>query len=127
VEFSAEKTFKGFSAFPAPQGANRVNQTSNGTVVRMKSMQGNAIRAVTTNNLIGNQYEPSPLVFRCRAESCFLAEVWAGETHGGALALSSREKELAQSGPAPRLAVIRIAPVSAMRRLVCPFGVPSQT
>ena len=50
------------------------------------------------------------LVFHRYGDNYFLAEIWTGDTSTGvALARSPREKELAQNGPMPTLAVIRLA------------------
>ena len=49
-------------------------------------------------------------VFRRYGETYFLAEVWAADgSVGHALGRSAREKELAQNGSAPTLAVIKLA------------------
>jgi hypothetical protein len=70
-----------------------------------------ATKAITTQHLIGKSLEEPPrMVFRCYGDTYFLAEVWAGDgSTGNALKPSAREKEIAQGGPAPTLAVIRLA------------------
>jgi hypothetical protein len=48
-------------------------------------------------------------MFHRYGQSYFLAEIWNGYTSvGQALTVSQREKELAGSGAAPTLAVIRL-------------------
>ena len=93
-----------------PQGAYRVNEFSQGAVVWINSAQGDATKAVTTFNVDGQkQTEPARLVFHCYGQNCFLAEIWSGDSSAGrALARSPREKELAQSGAAPPLAMIQV-------------------
>jgi hypothetical protein len=92
-----------------PQGAYRVDEVSNAGVIALKTMH--AAKATTTLNLTGKSLnEPPRLVFRCYGDTYFLAEIWAGDgSRGHALSHSAREKELAQSGSAPTLAVIRLA------------------
>ncbi len=92
-----------------PQGAYRVNELANGGVVALNTM--GAAKAITTYDLTGKSLDEAPrLVFRCYADTCFLAEVWAGDGPvGHALSRSKREKELAQNGSAPMLAVIKLA------------------
>ncbi len=92
-----------------PQGAYRVDEVSNGGVVALKTMH--AAKAITTYNLTGKSMnEPPRLVFRCYGDTYFLAEIWAGDgSIGHALGRPAQEKELAQNGSAPTLAVIRLA------------------
>jgi hypothetical protein len=92
-----------------PQGAYRVDEVSHGAVVCMRSKA--VTKAVTTHELAGKkQIEPARLVFHRYGDSYFLAEIWTGDTSvGEGLAASPREKELAQNGAAPTLAVIRLA------------------
>jgi hypothetical protein len=92
-----------------PQGAYKVDELSHGAIVCMRSTD--AANAVTANEIVGKkQIEPARLVFHRYGESYFLAEIWTGDTSiGRALAPSPREKELAQNGAAPTLAVIRLA------------------
>ncbi len=92
-----------------PEGAYRVDEVSNGAVVALKTMH--AAKAITTYNLTGKSpSEPPRLVFRRYGDTYFLAEVWAGDgSIGHALSRSAREKELAQNGSAPTLAVVRLA------------------
>ncbi len=94
-----------------PQGAYRVGEISSGTVVRISSTQTNASSAVTSLKVMGKELnEPARLVFHRYGEDYFLAQIWTGGMPvGRALTCSPREKELAQSGAAPTLAVIRIA------------------
>jgi hypothetical protein len=96
---------------PMPHGAYRVNEISSGAVVSLNALQIDANKAVTTHALAGkNQTEPARLVFHRYGEDYFLAEIWTGDTSvGRVLARSPREKELAQSGAAPHLAMIQIA------------------
>jgi hypothetical protein len=92
-----------------PQGAYKVEELSHGAMVRMGSTD--AINAVITRAIAGKkQIEPARLVFHRYGESYFLAEIWTGDTSiGQGLAVSPREKELAQNGSAQTLAVIRLA------------------
>jgi hypothetical protein len=96
---------------PMPQGAYRVNENWSGAVVWLNSIQINAHKAVTTLAIAGKQRtEPARLVFHRYGEDYFLAEIWTGNTSvGRVLARSPREKELAQSGAAPHLAMIQIS------------------
>jgi hypothetical protein len=99
--------YMGSSAMP--QGAYRVNELAHGTMVIMASRDAN--KAITAHTVVGKKLnEPARLVFHRYGESYFLAEIWTGDTSiGQALAASPREKELAQNGAAPVLAVIRLA------------------
>jgi|ERR1700678_3313387 hypothetical protein len=92
-----------------PQGAYRVDEFSHGAVVCLKS--ADAVNAVTTHEIAGKKkVEPARLVFHRYGDTYFLAEIWTGDASvGQALAASPREKELAQAGSAPGLAVIRLA------------------
>lgn len=92
-----------------PQGSYKVDELAHGAVVSLRSKD--AIKSVTTHEIAGKkQVEPARLVFHCYSSSCFLAEIWNGETSvGQALAASKREKELAHTGAAPTLAVVRLA------------------
>jgi hypothetical protein len=92
-----------------PQGSYKVDELSHGAVVSLRSKD--SIKSVTTHEIAGQkQVEPARLVFHRYGDSYFLAEIWNGETSvGQALATSKREKELAQNGAAPTLAVIRLA------------------
>ena len=91
-----------------PQGAYKVEELSHGVMVRMWS--ADAINAVTTRAIAGKkQIEPARLVFHRYGEDYFLAQIWTGDSSNGqAIALSPREKELAQSGAAS-LAMIQVA------------------
>jgi hypothetical protein len=93
---------------PMAQGAYRVDELSHGAVVSISSKH--AIKSVTTHAIVGKrEIEPAKLVFHCYGANCFLAEIWTGDSAvGRALAASPREKELAQNGTAPTLAVIRL-------------------
>jgi hypothetical protein len=92
-----------------PQGAYKVDELSHSAVVRIWSAGGTG--SITTHEIEGKKrIEPARLVFHRYGESYFLAEIWTGDTSiGRALAASPREKELAQNGGAPTLAVIRLA------------------
>jgi hypothetical protein len=92
-----------------PQGAYRVEEVVHGTAVCMRSTA--ASKALTTHEIAGKKViEPARLVFHRYGESYFLAEIWTGDSSvGEALPASPREKELAQNGAAPTLAVIRLA------------------
>ena len=92
-----------------PQGAYNVDELSLGAVVRMRS--AGATNAITSHEIAGKKrIEPARLVFHRYGDSYFLAEIWTGDTSiGQGLAVSPREKELAQNGAAPALAVIRLA------------------
>jgi hypothetical protein len=93
-----------------PQGAYRVSESSSGVVVRIMAMQSDASKASTTVHVNGKkQIEPARLVFHRYGEDYFLAQIWTGDSSNGqAIALSPREKELAQSGAAS-LAMIQVA------------------
>jgi len=93
-----------------PQGAYRVSTVSNGAAVWIMSTKSDASKAVTTLHLTGKKVdEPARLVFHRYGEEYFLAEVWTGDSsRGGLIARSPREKELAQSGAAPPLAMIQV-------------------
>ena len=93
-----------------PQGAYRVSEISNGAVVRIMSMHSVAAKSETTVSVIGKkQVEPARLVFHRYGKDYFLAQVWTGDGSAGlAFARSPREKELAQSGAAPPLAMIQV-------------------
>jgi hypothetical protein len=92
-----------------PQGAYRVDEVGKSGVVALNTMH--AAKAITTHHLIGKSVEEPPrMVFHRYGDTYFLAEVWAGDgSNGHALKLSPREKEIAQGGPAPALAVIKLA------------------
>ena len=92
-----------------PQGAYRVDEVSNGAVVALKTMH--ATKAITTSSLTGKSPNETPrMVFHRYGDTYFLAEIWAGDgSIGHALWRSAREKELAQNGSAPTLAVIKLA------------------
>jgi hypothetical protein len=93
-----------------PQGAYRVSEISNGAMVRITSVHSDAAKAEATVSVIGKkQVEPARLVFRRYGEDYFLAQVWTGDGSAGqAFDRSPLEKELAQSGAAPPLAMIHI-------------------
>jgi hypothetical protein len=92
-----------------PQGIYRVNEMSNGGVVILQTKE--ASKAITAFDVSGKSLdEPARLVFRRYGETYFLAQIWTGQgSTGRALPRSAREKELAENGPAPTLAVIRLA------------------
>ena len=92
-----------------PQGVYRVSEMSNGGVIALQTT--NASKAITAFNVSGKSMdEPARLVFRRYGETYFLAQIWTGGGPiGRVLPQSKREKELAQNGPAPALAVIRVA------------------
>jgi hypothetical protein len=94
-----------------PQGSYRVGEIANSTILWLSAKQKDSTKAVTTHAIAGNKLiEPARLTFHCYGETCFLAEVWSGDSSvGRALSRSSREKELAQNGPAATLAVIRLS------------------
>ena len=91
-----------------PQGSYKVDELSN-AIVSLRSKD--SIKSVTTHEIAGKQQvEPARLVFHRYGDSYFLAEIWGGHASiGQAVAASPREKELAQNGAAPTLAVIRLA------------------
>jgi hypothetical protein len=93
-----------------PQGAYRVSEFANGTVVRIAAAQGSAAKTVTTLDLVGKkEAEPARLVFHCYGNDYFLAEIWTGDTSAGqGIARSTREKELARSGVEKHLATIQV-------------------
>jgi hypothetical protein len=99
--------YMGSSAMP--QGTYKVDELAHGAIVCMHSKD--TVKSVTTHEIVGKkQAEPARLVFHRYGQNYFLAEIWNGETSvGQALAASQREKELAQNGAAPTLAVIRLA------------------
>jgi hypothetical protein len=92
-----------------PQGGYRVNELAHGAVVSLRS--ADAAKSVTTHEVTSNkQAEPARLVFHRYGDAYFLAEIWTGDaSNGQALTASPREKELAQAGAAPTLAVVRLA------------------
>jgi hypothetical protein len=92
-----------------PQGAYKVKELSHGAVVCLRS--ADAANAVVTHQTVSKrEIEPARLVFHRYGESYFLAQIWTGDgSIGQALTASPREKELAQNGAAPTLAVIRLA------------------
>jgi hypothetical protein len=94
-----------------PQGPYRVSTLSNGMAVWIMSMKSDATKAVTALRVIGKtRDEPARLVFHRYGEEYFLAEIWTGDSpSGGGLPRSPREKELAQSGAAPPLAMIQVS------------------
>jgi len=94
-----------------PQGVYRVSDTSHGTMLYLRSMDSDAAKAVMARNIVGKlENEPARLVFHCYGQNCFLAEIWSGDKPtGGAISPSQHEREIAQAGEAPTLAVIRIA------------------
>jgi len=91
------------------QGTYMVTELSHGAAVYLRS--GDSAKATTTHEIAGKkQVEPARLVFHRYGESYFLAEIWTGDTSvGEAISASPREKELARSGNAPTVAVIRLA------------------
>jgi hypothetical protein len=92
-----------------PQGAYRVEEFSHGAVVALRT--SHASMAITTFGVSGkSESEPARLVFRRYGETYFLTQIWAADgSIGRALPRSAREKELAQNGSAPTLAVIQLA------------------
>jgi hypothetical protein len=92
-----------------PQGSYKVDELSHGAAICVRSKD--IAKSVTTHRIAGKKLaEPARLVFHRYGQSYFLAEIWNGDTSAGqALAVSQREKELAQNGAAPTLAVIRLA------------------
>jgi len=92
-----------------PQGSYRVSEMSNGAVIVLQT--ANASKAIIVYDVSGKSMdEPARLVFRRYGETYFLAQIWTGNrSNGHALPRSTREKELAQNGSAPTLAVIRLA------------------
>jgi hypothetical protein len=99
--------YMGSSAMP--QGAYRIAQLSQGSVVSLRSKA--ATESATAHAIFGKKaVEPARLVFHRYGESYFLAEVWTGAgSTGEALAASPHEKELAHNGASPTLSVIRLA------------------
>jgi hypothetical protein len=99
--------YMGSSAMP--QGAYKVDEFLHGGIICLQS--AGAIKSATTHEIAGKkQVEPARLVFHRYGNSYFLAEIWTGDASiGEALAASPREKELAQNGALPTLAVIRLA------------------
>ena len=92
-----------------PQGAYSVNETPDGVVAWIKPQQ-QAAKPVLTYNAVGKDRTEPVLVFHRIGQEYFLAEIWAANGPAGrALLRSPREKELAQSGAAPSLAVVRVA------------------
>lgn len=92
-----------------PQGSYSINETLDGVVAWIKPTQ-QAEKAVVTHNVVGKYRKDPALVFHCVGQEYFLAEIWTGNGPNGRALLPSRlEKELAQSGAAPTVAVIRIA------------------
>jgi hypothetical protein len=93
-----------------PQGAYRVDATSNRVIAWVQGMDQDATKAIVTAN-ITDMTRPGPkLVFHRYGEDYFLAEIWTGETSiGQYLPRSRREKELARGGAAHTLAVIQVA------------------
>jgi hypothetical protein len=91
-----------------PQGSYKVDELAHGAVIYIRSKD--TTKAATTHEIVGKkEVEPARLVFHCYGQSCFLVEIWNGETSvGQALAVSQHEKELARNGAAPTLAVIRL-------------------
>jgi hypothetical protein len=93
-----------------PQGVYRVSEISSDAVVRIASLHSDAAKAETTLHIVGKKrVEPARLVFHRYGENYFLAQMWTGDGSAGrAFARSPREKELAQSGAAPPLAMIQV-------------------
>ena len=96
---------------PMAEGAYRVDEFSHGAVECLRSIKGKTINSVMTYSVTGKKgAEPARLVFHRYGGSYFLAEIWTGDGMiGHALSMTAREKELARSGAAPTLAVIRLA------------------
>ena len=92
-----------------PPGAYRVDELANGGIVALRT--SHSAKAIVTFPVSGkSESEPPRLVFRRYGETYFLAQIWAADgSLGHALRTSAREKELAQNGSAPTLAVIRLA------------------
>jgi len=93
-----------------PQGSYTVSATTDGVIAWIKPPQDQAAKAVTTINVVDKERTKAVLVFHRVGQEYFLAEIWAGNGPAGRALLPSRlEKELAQSGTAPTLAVVRVA------------------
>jgi hypothetical protein len=92
-----------------PQGAYRVSEMSGGGVIVLRTKAASS--AITAFDVSGKSLdEPARLVFRRYGETYFLSQIWIGGTSTGrAVPRSAREKELAENGPAPTLAVIRLS------------------
>jgi hypothetical protein len=92
-----------------PQGPYRVSEMSDGGVIVLRTKAASS--AITAFDVSGKSLdEPARLVFRRYGETYFLSQIWIGGTSTGrALPRSPREKELAENGPAPTLAVIRLS------------------
>ena len=93
-----------------PEGVYTVNENAGGAVAWVKPPQDQAARPVLTNTVVGKERNAPMLVFHRVGQEYFLAEIWAayGRT-GRAIPRSPLEKELAQSGAGPFLAVVRVA------------------
>jgi hypothetical protein len=94
---------------PMPQGAYRVDEFSRGSLVCMRSAHANT--SVFTSGIESKKaVEPARLVFHRYGDVYFLAQIWNGDgAIGRAIPASAREKELAQNGTAPSLAMIQLA------------------
>ncbi len=94
-----------------PQGAYRMTDLSSRNVMWIKSMDNDAAKAIATMTVVGKSESEAPrLVFNRYGNVYFLHQIWTGNSSTGqSLGSSKREKELASSGIAPTLAVIRLA------------------
>jgi len=93
-----------------PQGVYSVNETKDGAIAWIRPAQEQAAKALTTMHAAGKERTEPVLVFHRVGQEYFLAEIWDGRgPTGRALPPSPLEKELAQSGAAPSLAVVRVA------------------
>jgi hypothetical protein len=93
-----------------PEGVYVINENADGVVAWIKPPQDQGARPVLTCTVVGKERTAPMLVFHRVGPEYFLAEIWAayGRT-GRAIPRSPLEKELAQSGAAPSLAVVRVA------------------
>jgi len=93
-----------------PEGVYVINETLEGAIAWVKPPRETATPVLTTNVVGKLAFEPARLVFHCVGQECFLAEIWAGNgLSGRAIPRSPLEKELAQSGAGPSMAVVRVA------------------
>ena len=93
-----------------PEGVYSVSATTDRVIAWIKAPQEQASKLVLTTNLVGKERTAPFLVFHRIGQEYFLAEIWAGDGPiGRALPYSRLEKELAQSGAGPFLAVVRVA------------------
>ena len=99
--------YMGANAMPA--GAYQVTELARGTLVVLRSR--GAVKSIGVSQVSSKSSDEAPrLVFHRYGDTYFLSEIWNANGYLGLhLATTQSERELANSGTAPVVAVIRLA------------------